>query len=28
VMLWEPGRFQRANAILDGLLATMEALPD
>jgi GMP synthase (glutamine-hydrolysing) len=28
VMLWEPGRFQRANAVLDGLLATMEALPD
>lgn len=28
VMLWEPGRFQRANGVLDSLLATMEALPD
>jgi len=28
VMLWEPGRFQRATGVLDGLLATMEALPD
>src|SRR5262249_42586368 len=27
VMLWEPGRFPRANAVLDGLLSAMEALP-
>jgi GMP synthase (glutamine-hydrolysing) len=27
-MLWEPTRFPRANAVLDGLLAAIEALPD